>query len=222
MSNVLQHQDGRRKRSEKTEDMRRRILEESVKLFLEQGYEKTTTRQILQRVGILNGSLYNIYRSKEDIFSDIIMIALKNVADEAPEEAVSNGWVDRIAYVLCTEVYISKRSQRVAELLSLLNGKQAIRDKVYRAVLTWTDSPETRGHDCPVMNLDALVGVTSSFVQRMVLNPEAVDIRRAMRIIVILADRLFENGNRDVEEVVDRFERCLSRHEITVCGTPIL
>ena len=64
MSNVLQHQEGRRKRSEKTEDMRRRILEESVKLFLEQGYEKTTTRQILQRVGILNGSLYNIYRAR--------------------------------------------------------------------------------------------------------------------------------------------------------------
>ena len=59
------------KRTKRTEELRRRILDESMKLFFEQGFEGTTTRQILDRVGILNGSLYNIYRSKEEIFSDI-------------------------------------------------------------------------------------------------------------------------------------------------------
>lgn len=47
MSGTQSHLEIRRKRSEKTEGIRKRILEESVKLFLEQGYEKTTTRQIL-------------------------------------------------------------------------------------------------------------------------------------------------------------------------------
>ena len=66
------------KRARRTEEMRRRILDASLRLFIQQGYEKTTTRQILNEVGILNGSLYNIYSSKEEIFSDIVMMALED------------------------------------------------------------------------------------------------------------------------------------------------
>ena len=46
-------------------------MDVSVELFLENGYDRTTTRQILQRADILNGSLYNIYHGKEEIFADI-------------------------------------------------------------------------------------------------------------------------------------------------------
>ena len=35
------------KRARRTEEMRRRILDASLRLFIQQGYEKTTTRQIL-------------------------------------------------------------------------------------------------------------------------------------------------------------------------------
>ena len=71
------------KRAQRTENTRRRILDASIRLFMEQGYEKTTTRQILNEVGILNGSLYNIYKSKEDIFSDIVINALEEAMRHA-------------------------------------------------------------------------------------------------------------------------------------------
>ncbi len=223
MNATLPRQDIRRRRSERTEDMRKRILEESVKLFLEQGYEKTTTRQILQRVGILNGSLYNIYKSKEEIFSDIIMISLMEVSDHAPEvTSEEGGWVDRVSYVLCMELYLSKQSSRVAELLSLLNVKQAIRDRVYSTVLSWSDGTGIVDGRFPLMTLDSLTGVTSALIQRMVTDPDAVDLRRAMEIVVGFADCLFGIERRDVGAVVDAFEENMSGHTVTICGTPIL
>lgn len=36
-----------------------------MELFYVQGYDKTTTRQIIQKAGILNGSLYHSFTNKE-------------------------------------------------------------------------------------------------------------------------------------------------------------
>ena len=222
MSGTQSHLEIRRKRSEKTEGIRKRILEESVKLFLEQGYEKTTTRQILQRVGILNGSLYNIYRSKEEIFSDIIMIALAEVAHQAPETDPDYEWSDRLSYVLCMELYISERSPRIAELLSLISQKRAIRDRISDTVMTWHETSEFKDADHPLMILDALTGVTSAFIHRMVSDPEKVDSRKAMEIVVRLVDSLLEHERRDVSAVVDRMERHMSEQSVSICGIPII
>ena len=76
------------KRARRTEEMRRRILDASLRLFIQQGYEKTTTRQILNEVGILNGSLYNIYSSKEEIFSDIVMMTMEDAYTTQPKRTL--------------------------------------------------------------------------------------------------------------------------------------
>lgn len=210
------------KRAQRTENTRRRILDASINLFMEQGYEKTTTRQILQRVGILNGSLYNIYRSKEEIFSDIIMIALAEVAHQAPETDPDYEWSDRLSYVLCMELYISERSPRIAELLSLISQKRAIRDRISDTVMTWHETSEFKDADHPLMILDALTGVTSAFIHRMVSDPDKVDTRKAMEIVVRLVDSLLEHERRDVSAVVDRMERHMSEQSVSICGILII
>ncbi len=46
---------------------KRRIVRISRRLFLEQGYEKTSVRQILNRSGLSTGSLYHFFKNKEEI-----------------------------------------------------------------------------------------------------------------------------------------------------------
>ncbi len=46
---------------------RRQIVDASVKLFIENGYHKTTTRQIARATGFSIGSLYEYVSSKEDV-----------------------------------------------------------------------------------------------------------------------------------------------------------
>ena len=49
------------------EKRRRQIAEAAVKLFIEKGFHKTSTRQIAKATGVSIGSLYEYIASKEDI-----------------------------------------------------------------------------------------------------------------------------------------------------------
>jgi AcrR family transcriptional regulator len=46
---------------------KRRIIRISRRLFLEQGYDATSVRQILQKSGLSTGTLYHFFKNKEEI-----------------------------------------------------------------------------------------------------------------------------------------------------------
>ena len=51
---------------------KRRILTVCVKLFLEQGYKKTTVAEIVQRAGVSNSSFQNIFRAKDGVLTELV------------------------------------------------------------------------------------------------------------------------------------------------------
>ena len=58
---------------EKDKKVRQLILVTAKKLFVQQGYKKTTIRQIVQKSGVLTGSIYYFFKNKEDIFQSLVM-----------------------------------------------------------------------------------------------------------------------------------------------------
>lgn len=80
---------GRPRRS-KSKDVvpRERILNVAARLFRERGYQRTTVREIAERVGILSGSLFHHFRSKEEMLREIMREAALSVCVRA-EEIVS-------------------------------------------------------------------------------------------------------------------------------------
>src|ERR1051325_8506199 len=55
------------KRSENKERTKERILKTALGLFRKQGLEKTTTREISVKAGIAEGTLFNYFKTKEDL-----------------------------------------------------------------------------------------------------------------------------------------------------------
>jgi AcrR family transcriptional regulator len=51
---------------------RERIREAALELFGEKGYDGTSMNELAERVGIAKPSLYNYYRSKEDLLLDLV------------------------------------------------------------------------------------------------------------------------------------------------------
>jgi AcrR family transcriptional regulator len=52
-------------------EMRELILDAALELFIEQGYDKTSLRQIAERVGVTKAALYYHFARKEDIFLEL-------------------------------------------------------------------------------------------------------------------------------------------------------
>lgn len=52
------------------------ILRESLMLFAERGYGATTVRDIAERVGMLSGSLYSHFASKETILAELVQMGM--------------------------------------------------------------------------------------------------------------------------------------------------
>src|SRR6202044_78980 len=48
-------------------DTRSRVQKVALELFAEQGYEKTSLREIAERLGVTKAALYYHFKSKEDI-----------------------------------------------------------------------------------------------------------------------------------------------------------
>src|SRR5215203_1408635 len=61
---------------------RRKILEAARRLFAEQGYDATTTRDVAAAAGIASGTLFNYFATKEAIVACL--------AAEAMEEALAD------------------------------------------------------------------------------------------------------------------------------------
>nr|MCR5272795.1 TetR/AcrR family transcriptional regulator [Lachnospiraceae bacterium] len=53
-------------------ERRNEILDAAEELFVTKGYDKTSTNDILDRVGIARGTLYYHFKSKEDILNAMI------------------------------------------------------------------------------------------------------------------------------------------------------
>ena len=54
-------------RKASSELLKKRIIKISRRLFLAQGYENTSVRQILKKAGLSTGSLYHFFKNKEEI-----------------------------------------------------------------------------------------------------------------------------------------------------------
>ncbi len=74
-------------KAETINDIEKNILKISTKLFLDQGYDNTTIRQIAEASGIGRGHLYYYFRKKEDILIHIFKQILNKIYNDVIESS---------------------------------------------------------------------------------------------------------------------------------------
>ncbi|TYZ26613.1 TetR/AcrR family transcriptional regulator [Selenomonas caprae] len=83
-----------RKKTELSEDhlkeVRRRVLNSTKTLLVQYGYKRTTIRMIVEKSGVLIGSIYYIFKNKEDIFQSLILEMVQHgiakIEERCPDE----------------------------------------------------------------------------------------------------------------------------------------
>lgn len=91
-------------------EKRRQIIDSTVKLFIQHGYHKTTTRMIAKAANFSIGSLYEYVSSKEDLLY-LVCKAIHEEVQDAVEKALSNTdkGKERLARVIRQYFYVCDR-----------------------------------------------------------------------------------------------------------------
>lgn len=104
-------------RSQQRADVQSAVIRVATRLFVEKGYKETTMADISLESGIHIGSIYNIFRDKEDIVCEI---AMKNAGILNDEARRLLGCPDRGEYILFPSAEIltlASYSPRFARLM---------------------------------------------------------------------------------------------------------
>ena len=99
----------------KGDESKRRVLNASLALFAEQGYEKTTMRQIIAKSGVLNGSVYYAFKNKEGIYEFIFDLLLDRVYEEIEGEDMDV--LTLLIYPAANELHAENTNPMLAEML---------------------------------------------------------------------------------------------------------
>ena len=137
---------------------RERILDETLTLFAENGYDGTSMEQIAEKVGIKAPSLYNHFKGKEDILNALIDMAEARYEEffgsdrhigklpESKEEFIRSA-TERVSFTM-QDPMIRKmrkflvreqfRNERFAEITTKhqLNGIQGMYSKIIEGMMT--------------------------------------------------------------------------------------
>lgn len=179
---------------ESTGGTRQRIQAVALELFTEQGYEKTSLREIAERLGVTKAALYYHFKSKDEIVSSFVEDRLRRM-DELIEWArtqPSNLATRRTLIARYADAMFASElpsvmrffEQNQTVLKSLAAGQQ-MRDRMLRLA-----EELSRGDDSPAAQLRAgltLFAVHSSFF--VVRTPHMTDEERK-KIALEVADEL--------------------------------
>jgi AcrR family transcriptional regulator len=84
------------KNQELVKERRRQIVDAAVKLFIEHGYHKTTTRALAKATGLSIGSLYEYVSTKDDVLY-LVCIAIHTEVEHGVKEALARPTVGKAA-----------------------------------------------------------------------------------------------------------------------------
>ncbi|MEU8369520.1 TetR/AcrR family transcriptional regulator [Micromonospora tulbaghiae] len=187
---------------ETTGGTRERIQAVALELFTEQGYEKTSLREIAERLGVTKAALYYHFKSKDEIVTSLVDDRLRRMdeliawaADQPPTLATRRTLIGRYADSMFAGdlpqvMRFFEQNQTV--LKSLVAGQQ-MRDRMMRLA-----HELCRGDDSPAAQLRAaltLFAVHSSWFA--VRAPGITDDERkriALQVVDELLAKIGETG----------------------------
>ena len=92
-----------------------KVLTAAKKLFVRQGYKKTTIRQIVEESGVLTGSIYYLYKNKADIFQALVLSLLRGCVELIDEQYKEESPAFKMAAMFMVELKCVEEDELVRE-----------------------------------------------------------------------------------------------------------
>jgi AcrR family transcriptional regulator len=99
------------------EDRRKQILQSALNVFVENGYNKTTTKGIASAAKISEVTLFRYFESKAEIFTRAIEPILISTLEKAIDDAKALNPVERLKYILKQRLKIILENEKLIKLV---------------------------------------------------------------------------------------------------------
>ncbi|MGN1044698.1 MAG: TetR/AcrR family transcriptional regulator [Candidatus Methanomethylophilaceae archaeon] len=207
LKSIVQEDSPQKQRRESKRDD---IAHLAFELFMEQGYEKTTMRQIALRAKILNGSLYNLFASKDDIFDYIVLrfmdvrrVHLGRVIAEEKDLMFA------LALPYVVEIIVCSNNKRVAELMHEAYINWNTFNRIADLDTEWAEHVYGRfgvsfDFDSVRQTMVAFSGAFSKFIDRYLYTDDG-DVYEDTRTLLIVLFTLLNIPMHNLDALMQRY-----------------
>ena len=212
---------------EKRDLARSGIMKVSLELFLQKGYDKTTTRDIITQAGILNGSLYNRFKNKEEILISIVKDATETILSGSMDILKKhNNSLEAAIFPGAVQLYVSTLSPNVANLIYEVHCKRDAVNVFSDISKRWFEEFLTEyGYKLPVdydldMSLAALIGSIGTMVGRYV-DGSTCPYREAIKLHALQVASVFNMPAINVDGIIDNIISVFDTEDLTFMGLSV-
>ncbi len=212
---------------EKRDLARNEIMQVSLELFLQKGYDKTTTRDIITQAGILNGSLYNRFKNKDEILISIVKNATEKVLAATMDILKKhNNFLEAAIFPGAIQLYVSTISPNVANLIYEVHCKRdavkvfsAISKRWFEEFLTEYGYKLPKDYDLD-MSLAALIGSVGTMVGCYV-DGSTCPCREAIKIHALQVASVFNMPAINIDSIIDNITAVFDTEDLTFMGLSV-
>lgn len=214
----------RKSNEQRRREIREKVLRAAGILFYDKGFSRTTMRQIAQRAGVLNGSLYNVFSSKEEILRTMIDISYGHALDQYGRYVDSeDDLLVALAFPMALELYSASKDKKAAEILYEAHRSWAVVDSIADRTMEWiVGKMEGYGlkQDCEDMKdrFLVLLGALGSLISKRHFSEADGKYKGDLRKGLGVFCALFGISAHDLDAVVERMDAILVKNDIAIGG----
>lgn len=117
------------RREREKQEMRDRIIAASMKMFVEEGYEKTSIRNIAEKIEYSPATIYLYYKDKDELLYDVQGQAFEKLLQEFKEHITSKNPFKRLEQLCETYVRFGLEHQELYALMFIIRAPMNVIDE---------------------------------------------------------------------------------------------
>jgi len=104
------------------EEMKERIVSTAIKMFLQEGYEQTSIRNIAEKIEYSPATIYLYYKDKDELLYDVQKQAFEKLTQVFREKVTAKDPLKRLEQIMFTYVRFGKNNPELYDLMFIIRA----------------------------------------------------------------------------------------------------
>ncbi len=104
------------------QEMQKRILDAAMKMFLEEGYEKTSLRNIAEKIEYSPATIYLYFKDKDELLYEVQKQAFEQLNEEYAKKVIATNPLERLKEICYTYITFGLANQELYDLMFIIRA----------------------------------------------------------------------------------------------------